>query len=249
MPFMSPKDNQPDNLILSRRQIRECDRVALEKFSLNGLVLMENAGAAAARKILSLLNEKTDKRVCIVAGTGNNAGDGFVVARHLDHEDIAVEIIICGEKQRIKGDALSNLLIIERMELPIDYFPQERLADLKKRIIQCGQHADLIVDALLGTGTAGPPREPIRTAIETINCLNLTVVALDIPSGLDCDSGLPLEVAVRAGHTVTFAARKKGFFAPGASDYTGTVTLASIGINTRRLLKTTLRTGGSILGV
>jgi hydroxyethylthiazole kinase-like uncharacterized protein yjeF len=233
---MSDKHHLPENLILTREQVRRCDQVAVEKFDICSLVLMENAGSAAARHILSLLDETSNKQVCIVAGTGNNAGDGFVVARHLNNHHVEVETIVCGEKDRITGDALSNLRIIERMDLPVCYMAQGQEKSMSRRIKQSAQRSALIVDALLGTGAAGSPRDPIRTAIETINSLNIPVVSLDIPSGLDCDSGLPLETAIRAHHTITFAALKKGFSTPGAADYTGSVTVAFIGINTHRLI-------------
>ena len=113
----------------------------------------------------------------------------------------------------------------------------EEYDEIKKHL----EPADLIVDAMLGTGTSGAPREPIKSAIQVINDYvdsSKTIVALDIPSGLDCDSGKPLDAAVRADHTITFAALKTGFLWPGAKTYTGEITIASIGIDTRRLLNT-----------
>jgi NAD(P)H-hydrate epimerase len=126
-------------------------------------------------------------------------------------------------------------VIIEHMEIPIRYPDPASAAAVAASIQTIGQESDLMVDALLGTGTSGPPREPFRTAIATINKLDLPVVALDIPSGLDCDNGEPLGIAVRADHTITFAALKKGFGNPEAEQYTGKVTLASIGIHVRYL--------------
>jgi NAD(P)H-hydrate epimerase len=228
------KQNDQAELVLSREQVRRCDRIAIERFEINGLVLMENAGAAAARLILSLPDDIASCRVCVVAGVGNNAGDGFVVARHLSNVNVPVEVILCGSRERYKGDAEANLRIIERMGLPIiclEPGPPEAAAAV---IRSHAAAADIIVDAMLGTGAAGSPREPIRSAIEVINDLQKiqkTVVALDIPSGLDCDTGEPLEIAVRADYTVTFAAMKKGFQSPEAGKCTGDVTVASIGIN------------------
>jgi len=234
---MYPTSNQQERLILSRDQVRACDGVAIEKYEINGLVLMENAGAAAARHILDLLQKSGGKRVAILAGAGNNAGDGFVVARHLVNEGIEVDVLICVVRERFQGDALSNLMIMEHMEIPIQYADPESAEGIAAAIQKIGSKSDMLVDALLGTGTVGAPREPFRTAITTINQLDLPVVALDIPSGLDCDSGFPLGIAVRANHTVTFAAIKKGFSNPQAFEYTGVVTLASIGIHTRYLRK------------
>ena len=229
---MKHEANHP---ILSRAQVRACDGVAIERYEINGLVLMENAGGAAARYIQSLLQEIGGRRVGIIAGAGNNAGDGFVVARHLVNEGIQVVVLICVDRERFKGDARSNLIIIEHMEIPIQYPDSDSAPAVAKAIQTVGEESDMMVDALLGTGTSGPPREPFHTAIETINKLDLPVVALDIPSGLDCDSGEPLEIAIRADHTITFAALKKGFGNPEAEQYTGDVTLASIGIHARYL--------------
>jgi len=235
---MSKANNQTgDELVLSRTQVRACDRVAIEDFEINGLVLMENAGSAAARHILSLLDPLPNAGVCVIAGTGNNAGDGFVVARHLTNAGVNIKVLVCGARDRVGGDALSNLRIIEHMGLPITYADQQPPDALAVTIRSHVGPTDLIVDAMLGTGTAGPPREPIRSAIEEINRLTNPVVALDIPSGLDCDTGQPLEIAVKADHTVTFAAIKKGFHSPAAAAYTGRLTVAGIGIRTDLLCR------------
>jgi NAD(P)H-hydrate epimerase len=229
---MSEKSKRFEEPILSREQVRACDGVAIEQYEINGLVLMENAGGAAARYIQRVLRAHDGNRAAIIAGAGNNAGDGFVVARHLVNEGIEVVVVICVDRERFRGDALSNLVILEHMQVPIKYLAPEAVGEAIQKV---GGESDLLVDALLGTGTSGPPREPFRTAIETINQLDVPVVALDIPSGLDCDSGAPLGIAVKADHTVTFAAIKQGYSNPEAKQYTGEVILASIGIDVRYL--------------
>jgi hydroxyethylthiazole kinase-like uncharacterized protein yjeF len=226
------KRNGQAGLVLSREQVRRCDRIAIERFEINGLVLMENAGAAAARLILSLPDDIASSGVCVVAGVGNNAGDGFVVARHLSNANVPVEVILCGSRERYKGDAEANLRIIERMGLPIICLEPGQPEAAAAVIRSHAAATAIIVDAMLGTGAAGAPREPICSAIEVINDSQKTVVALDIPSGLDCDTGQPIDSAVRADHTVTFAAMKKGFQSPEAGKYTGDITVASIGIKT-----------------
>ena len=254
---MQNESPEKQELVLSREQVRNCDNIAIEQFGISGLVLMENAGAAAAQRVMAHLKSSNGQKVLIAAGCGNNGGDGFVVARHLFNNSYSVEVLICGSRDRIKGDALNNLKIIELMKIPIEYQDQsgpKKAAEVDKQVAEVitrqGGKVDLIVDALLGTGTAGPPREPIRTAIVTINRLGKKVVALDIPSGLDCDSGKPLagkalgesaDVAeqekgrggsvIRAEETVTFAAMKKGFLNTQARKFTGDITVASIGID------------------
>ena len=229
---MAEESAKLKELVLSREEVRRCDRVAMERFEINGLVLMENAGIGAVRLILSLLKDMESPQVSIVAGTGNNGGDGFVVARHLSNEGISVKVLICGSRDRIKGDAVSNLRIIEHMGLPIAYIGDQPSEIIEQIIGEHTHSSNIIVDGMLGTGTSGTPRGAIRSAIEAINKLNKTVVALDIPSGLDCDTGKPLERAVRAQYTVTFAARKKGFENPAVAEYTGRVFVVGIGIHT-----------------
>ena len=227
-----------EKLVLTRQQVRDCDRVAMERFSISGLVLMENAGAAAACLILSRLETPARSGVCIVSGTGNNGGDGFVLARHLCNAGVSVDVVICGSRARIKGDALSNLVIIEKMGLPIVFVEQSEPEAIGRIVAGHAGSAGvrLVVDAMLGTGAAGPPRQPIGAAIKTLKDLDKPIIALDIPSGLDCDTGLPMETAIRAEETITFAALKKGFQVSGATEYTGSVTVASIGIAAERLL-------------
>lgn len=229
---MSDKEKDRQQIVLSRHQVRQCDQVAIGRYGVPGVVLMENAGQTAASIIINELNIPNGGRVCILAGTGNNGGDGFVVARHLFNRDVGVGVFILGLREKIQGDALINLEIIEKMSLPIVY-SQDPAALLKA--IEKGGYV-LVVDAMLGIGTVGPPREPIRSAISLVNTLASPVVALDIPSGLDCDTGQPLESAVRAKKTVTFAAMKKGFLQPEARQYTGEVVVASIGIATSQLI-------------
>ena len=226
---MSDKSGRANELVLSREQVRACDEAALERLGICGLVLMENAGLRAAEHVLRLLDEKGSSGVCIVAGLGNNGGDGFVVARQLCNAGVRVAVVVCGARERIKGDALANLAIVERMPVAIRCVSEADGA--AAAITECSKGAAVVVDAMLGTGTSGEAREPMRTAIETINGLGKTVVALDIPSGLDCDTGEPMGATVRADSTVTFAAMKKGFGQPGAAEFTGAVTVASIGID------------------
>jgi len=232
---MAQQTSRSQGPVLTRQQVRACDQVAIDRFGFTGLVLMENAGSAAARHILSALEPVADRPVCIVTGAGNNAGDGFVVARHLANVDIPVHVLACAVPRDPGSDAAANLAIIQKMALPVEFLHQLPPSQLQTKIEQTARNACLVVDALLGTGTSGPPRQPIRSAIEAINALDTPVVALDIPSGLDCDTGKPLELAVKAARTITFAALKKGFLNPRSQAYTGPVTLASIGIKTQLL--------------
>ncbi len=226
--------------ILSREQVRNCDQLAIERYGIAGLVLMENAGAAAGRYILELLgNSRSRKQVKIIAGSGNNGGDGFVVARHLDNAFVNVNVLLCCERCKIKGDALVNLEIIEKLSIPVSQLKARESANIISAIKNYIGSADVVVDAMLGTGVKGPAREPIRSVIKAINDMGTTVVSLDIPSGLDCDTGKPLgetDCTIKAQHTITFAAMKKGFVETQAQEYTGKISVASIGIAIRHLV-------------
>lgn len=213
----------PECRPLSREEVRSLDVLAADEYGLPTLVLMENAGRAAADRLVELAGGPPP-RVLILCGPGNNGGDGGVVARHLEARGWDVSVVWLADPARLRGDALAQWEILERSGIP-----QEAVADatgLDARIAAAGW----VVDGLLGTGLTRPVEGPIRDAIEALNRSGRPVLALDLPSGLDADSGRPLGAAVRARATVTFAARKLGFDAPGASDYTGDVTVADIGL-------------------
>ena len=214
-------------MALSRDQVREIDRKAIEDYGIPGMVLMENASRAVAETARQRLTEVVEPRVAIVAGTGNNAGDGFAAARHLHNAGLKVTVLLVGEPARISGDAKTNLDIISRMRLDIQALSQDQKGLNKLRTEL--KRADLVIDAIFGTGLSGEVRGFYAKVIEEINSSNKPVLAVDIPSGLDCDTGEPLGQTVQAVATVTFVARKKGFNNPRAKAYTGQVLVADIG--------------------
>ena len=225
-----------DEYILTREQVRNCDKVAIEKYHIPGIVLMENAGLAASNIAENMLRGNSNKQVCIIAGPGNNGGDGFVVARHLAGSGINVTIFAVSHLEKYKGDALTNLTICQSMKIPLRSLGDLDVNSFCDHLNIEIHNADLVVDAMLGTGMTTAPRDPISTIIDMVNACKTQILALDIPSGLDCDTGIPLEKAVIADETVTFAAMKTGFQSNQAPKYTGKVTVASIGINTMLLI-------------
>ncbi len=227
---------------LTREEVRAVDRRAINEFGMTGLVLMENAGRGAAEHLLTL---GIDGPVVICAGKGNNGGDGFVIARHLELLGCDVRVLLFANPSELFGDAAANWRILEAAETPrVVLGRQPTLSDIDHAL----SHADWIVDALLGTGTNGEVREPYRTAITAISRAARKVFAVDVPSGLDCDSGELIEtlaggttVCVRATHTATFVARKRGFDNPASQAFTGEVHVVGIGVP-KKLLDEVLAT-------
>lgn len=217
------------NTTLTRAQVRDVDHRAIDEYGLPGVVLMENAGRGAV-DLLCRLSCKGPVVIC--AGKGNNGGDGFVMARHLAIRGIEVQVVLCCDPHQLQGDAAINYRVLQRAGLTgvelADNVTAERLAPLLNS-------ADWIVDALLGTGSQGMVREPYRTAIEAINNSGRRVFAVDLPSGMDCDTGTPCGVCVKATVTATFVARKPGFDRPEATALTGPVTVIDIGVPPRLL--------------
>lgn len=220
--------------IMSRDEVRAVDGWAIHQIGAPGVVLMENAGRSCAELVKEKLKGVDDPEVCIFCGTGNNGGDGYVIARHLLNAAFKVTVVVCGEPEKVAGDARINLDILGRLGHAINPLdPSSR--DVEGGVRTLAGRANMIVDALFGTGLQGPLRANYQVLVEAINALGTPILAVDIPSGLDCDTGRPLGVAIRAAYTVTFVAVKSGFAAaPEAGEYTGQVYIASIGVEPPR---------------
>jgi NAD(P)H-hydrate epimerase len=195
---------------LSRAQVREVDRLAIEAFHIPGIVLMENAARSVVDVALQMA--PANGTVVIVCGGGNNGGDGFAVGRHLHNRGLGVRIV--NTASDLKGDALINFRIAEAMGIPIG---------------RSWRDGELIIDALFGTGLSRPPYEDAAALIGQMNQAGVPILAVDLPSGLDCDTGEPLGACVRATRTVTFVAEKTGFANPASRVYTGEVIVGDIG--------------------
>jgi NAD(P)H-hydrate epimerase len=209
---------------LTRDLARAIDRLAIEEYGMSGLVLMENAGRGTVDKLFEL---GVLGRVVIACGGGNNAGDGLVMARHLEIRRADVHVVLLSDPRALRGDARTNYEILRRTDVPVALLEAQ---DLATRFAAELTDADWIVDALLGTGARGEPREPLSNAIDVLNAAPGRKLAVDLPSGLDCDSGAVARHAFRADHTCTYVAPKKGFYAPGATRVTGTVHVVDIGV-------------------
>jgi NAD(P)H-hydrate epimerase len=216
--------------IMSRAEVRSVDAWAINEIGVPGAVLMENAGRSCAELIIEKLGGTGEPAVCVFCGTGNNGGDGYVIARHLLNAGFKVRVFLCGRREKVAGDARINLEVLERLGYTVD--PLDLTSDdIKARVGALAGQADMIVDALFGTGLQGPLRDDYQVLVDAINALERPILAVDIPSGLDCDTGLPLGTAIRAAWTVSFVAVKRGFAAgTEAGQYTGEVYIASIGV-------------------
>ena len=220
-------------VVMSRAQVRAVDQWAINTLGIPGVVLMENAGRSCAELIKEKLAGVAKPKVCIFCGTGNNGGDGYVIARHLLNSGSKVTVVICGPPgadSKIKGDAKTNLDILERSGQPIEQLNLKG-GDIPSRIKAFAAGADMLIDGLFGTGLNGQLSDEYKQLIESINGENCPILAVDIPSGLDCDTGEPLGAAIRANYTVTFVAVKKGFTsADTVTEYIGETFVASIGV-------------------
>lgn len=223
--------------MLARREVREVDRLAIEELGIPGVVLMENAGANAARLLADL---HVTGPITIACGRGNNGGDGFVMARHLDAAGHDVRLLLAAAPDALGGDAAVNHRICERSGLSITCLSDADEPTWRHELTG----AAWIVDALLGTGASGSPRGVVAAAIGAINAVRAEAIggeaarvfAVDLPSGLDADTGAAPGACVRADETATFVAEKRGFANPAAAAFTGTVHVLGIGAP-RRLLR------------
>ncbi len=216
-------------------EMRELDRRAAAEFGVPTLVLMENAGRSAA-DVAAAMAAPRDGAVLVFCGKGNNGGDGFVLARHLANRGHDVRCYFAAALAEVdpRSDAGVNLGIARKLGIRI--YEHGRGHDRESMARRVPEVA-LFVDALLGTGLAGPVREPFLGLIDFLNARRAPILALDVPSGLDADSGEPLGRAVHARKTVTFGAPKVGFAAPGAGRYTGEVVVGDISMPRALLLE------------
>ncbi len=203
--------------LYTAQQTRELDRCAIQDHGIPGITLMSRAAAAAYDYLLECWPEV--ERVQVLAGTGNNGGDGYLLADLAHKRGLPASVLQVGDARKISGDALQALQQAQANGVEVRPFAEEEL-------LPCG----VIVDALLGTGLGGDVRGEYREAIEAINAAGVPVLAVDIPSGICADTGRVLGCAVRADATATFIGRKRGLYTLDAMDHTGPVRYCSLGV-------------------
>lgn len=207
------------------KQIQELDKLAIEKYGIPSLVLMETAGRAVAQEVIKQVKRIRDPHACVICGLGNNAGDGFVIARHLINAGIKTSVFLIGEGSRLKHDAAVNYQALKKIKHPVKEVGTKRALSLEGI-----EKSDIIVDAIFGVGLNRDILGPFKNVIEAINKSGKKVISVDTPSGLDGTSGKIYGICVRADVTVTFTFAKTGFFKNQGSRHVGKVVVADIGI-------------------
>lgn len=219
----SSKSPLPKTLYIAA-QVRELDRIAIEEFSISGITLMERAGDAAYQLMRTKWPEA--KRILVLCGTGNNGGDGYILASLAREENLFVNLRQVGDHQKLAGDALlaaERCIASDLQPLPLS---NEKLDD-----------CDVIVDALLGTGLDREVTGQWQEVINDINFSNTPVLSLDIPSGLNADTGCIMGCAVKADATMTFIGLKQGLFTGQGVEYSGEIHFNRLNVPDKVLTK------------
>lgn len=214
-------------IVVTAAEMQAMDRQTIEGFGIPGRVLMENAGRGATRCFLEHLFMEGRGRVAVVAGRGNNGGDGFVVARYLAQRQIDVRVYLLTAPGRLQGDAAANFNLLSAVGVPVVEIPDaESFTNAQMEM----QHARYWIDAILGTGLKSEVRGHYRNVIEFINQQHRPVLAVDIPSGLDSDTGQPCGTCIQAAATATFGFAKIGQLLHPGAQYCGLLEVIDIGI-------------------
>jgi NAD(P)H-hydrate epimerase len=213
--------------LVTASEMQEMDRQTIESFGVPGMVLMENAGRGATQILFEQFKGITNKKIGIIAGRGNNGGDGFVIARYLAQKGIKVTVFLLSQNHKVKGDAAANLKLLAPLDVPVIEMPDQKSFALHKTHLR---HHDIWVDAILGTGLQSVVKGFFKETIDFINSSNKPVFAVDIPSGLNSDTGQPCGVCIRAHATATFAFAKTGHILFPGANYTGHLEIIDIGI-------------------
>ncbi len=216
---------------ITTAQMRELDKIASDEFEIPGVELMRRAGRGVA-SVVAYIAERTnigDSFIQLIAGRGNNGGDVFAAATFLHEDEFEVEVLLAGSASEIKGDALRHLSKMRAAGIPLIELPTKE--SWENAMLDAGS-GEIIVDGILGIGVSGPPRGPIASAITYINTLSSDniIISIDVPSGLNADTGQAPGEAVRADFTATIGMPKTGLLMPLAIPYVGSMEVISIGI-------------------
>jgi NAD(P)H-hydrate epimerase len=211
--------------VISSDEMRTLNEMASEEYNIPSIVLMENAARSILDEIMKIRDSFS--RVIVLCGVGSNGGDGFALGRQLYNNGINIEMIVVGDPKKIKGDALINLEILKKLYIKIDNINDIGGINKLKNIVTKN---DLLIDAILGIGIVGEIKDILKLVIETVNDLENTVISIDIPTGVDADTGYVKSVAINADKTISLMIPKFGnVLYPGAK-YNGKLVIGDIGI-------------------
>lgn len=216
-------------IVVSAEQMRRLDQLTIQRYGVSSLHLMERAGAAVARALLERFRDAASKGVLVVAGKGNNGGDGFVVARLLAERGLPCTAVLLARRDEVSADAAHNLKAYLAQKGEVTEADGEVLAALGRKLDRAG----VVVDAILGTGVKSEVRGLYAEAITMVNASGRPVVAVDIPSGLDTDTGAPLGTVIQADMTVALGYPKIGQVVYPGIGYCGELAVADIGLDPR----------------
>ncbi len=207
------------------RTLQKLDAFAINKIGVPSCVLMENAGRYVSLEVQKEIKKSRKRHVTVVCGIGNNAGDGFVVARHLLIHRIPIKVFFLGKPSRLKQDTFINYTILQRLKCPI-----KPLSKVTPSFCRTLRQTDIIVDAIFGIGLNRPVEGLFYQAIDVINKARKRVISVDVPSGLGADTGKIFGICIKASKTVTFMLPKKGFSKGEGPKYSGRVVCVDIGV-------------------
>lgn len=212
--------------LVTAEEMRLLDQTAIEEYGIPGVVLMENAGLAVVRVVRDHFSgNMARRRVLIFAGKGNNGGDGFVVARHLANAGCDVKIFLLCKPEELQGDAQTNWKIVRKMNIRYQLILTER--DLN--VVKVGlMYTELVIDGIFGTGFRGEAQGTVGKLIDLVNEAGKPVAAIDIPSGLEADTGRVKGPCIQARYTVTFGLPKVGLILEPGARFVGKLVTADI---------------------
>ncbi|MCM8808567.1 MAG: NAD(P)H-hydrate epimerase [Candidatus Omnitrophica bacterium] len=210
-------------LILTKKEIMRIEKETMEKFGISNLILMENAGRESFYIIKKELKNIKNRKFFVFCGKGNNGGDGFVLSRYLFNYGVDVKVFYFGEISNFTEISLINFNILKKLKIDI-----ERINVLKLKNMNIGS-ADVVIDAILGIGIKGIIEGEMKDVIEFINKNSNFIISIDIPSGLDADTGEIYGICVKSNLTISMGFLKKGFFIGKGPEYTGKIKIADIG--------------------
>lgn len=213
--------------VVTPKQMNQIDKICIDHFGIPGVVLMENAALIVVEEIITFLGNVSGKRVLVIAGKGNNGGDAFAVSRHLYNKGALVSLFITASKNDITGDGAINLSIAEKSGIePIEVVKEQSIDKIKTEM----EKADLIVDGMLGTGLKGEITGILAEIIRLVNCSGVPVFSIDIPSGINGETGKVMGTCIKATRTISFGLPKVGLLVHPGCEFTGQLIIADIGI-------------------